>query len=515
MGEYTPNINLYKPNPITDANDTFNIETILNENWDKIDTSILAKLLEAKGYTDTKITELINAAPGALDTLKELADALGNDENFATTVTNLIGTKASQTDLTNLDATFNAHLAANTSIVINAKYPPAPLVACKADGATDDTVAAQAIVDYAHINKVKVYFPSGTYKFSVSLNIAAITQIECSTECTFDFTASASDGVVLLPGYHTGRMIFGTIQNATNGAGLRLYGAHLAWITCNFITNCHDNILLETDATNLICSGNVIEVLINTHAMNGIRFKAAQNSNVLQQNKIYNNLNDWNTNGIVFDAPAGVNPNWQFNIFECDTIFGENVNGTTGIICTHNNQVNNEIFICNGLFGGFGNGMYVNLPASNSNTYTLAIIGSDLPASQVNIFGASNRINIISATAKVIAAATVSNSGASWNSGKAVIAHKTRLQLVIPAGGLAAGATKDFYMYHAFVCGTSNNVIVSPKWSASMVVIAAEDESKTAGVDGVFEVPGQIHIRVLAVAAVAAGTYDCDVIIEG
>jgi hypothetical protein len=39
-------------------------------------------------YVDQQINDLIAAAPGALDTLNELAAALGNDANFATTVTN-------------------------------------------------------------------------------------------------------------------------------------------------------------------------------------------------------------------------------------------------------------------------------------------------------------------------------------------------------------------------------------------------------------------------------------------
>ena len=42
---------------------------------------------------NTAITNLVNAAPGALDTLKELSDALGGDANFATTVANLIAQK--------------------------------------------------------------------------------------------------------------------------------------------------------------------------------------------------------------------------------------------------------------------------------------------------------------------------------------------------------------------------------------------------------------------------------------
>lgn len=40
MAEYTPNLNLLKKDPATDGNDTFNIKTMLNDNWDIIDTEI-------------------------------------------------------------------------------------------------------------------------------------------------------------------------------------------------------------------------------------------------------------------------------------------------------------------------------------------------------------------------------------------------------------------------------------------------------------------------------------------
>jgi hypothetical protein len=42
----------------------------------------------------TRISALVDAAPGTLDTLKELAAALGDDPNFATTITNALATKA-------------------------------------------------------------------------------------------------------------------------------------------------------------------------------------------------------------------------------------------------------------------------------------------------------------------------------------------------------------------------------------------------------------------------------------
>lgn len=44
MASYTPNLNLYKKDPIADGNDFFNIKTMMNDNWDKIDDSVKAAL---------------------------------------------------------------------------------------------------------------------------------------------------------------------------------------------------------------------------------------------------------------------------------------------------------------------------------------------------------------------------------------------------------------------------------------------------------------------------------------
>ena len=45
-------------------------------------------------FVQSAVTSLINGAPGALDTLDELAAALGDDANFASTVTNSLSAKA-------------------------------------------------------------------------------------------------------------------------------------------------------------------------------------------------------------------------------------------------------------------------------------------------------------------------------------------------------------------------------------------------------------------------------------
>jgi hypothetical protein len=50
--------------------------------------------LATQEYVATQISTLVDSAPGALDTLNELAAALGDDANFATTVTDSLATKA-------------------------------------------------------------------------------------------------------------------------------------------------------------------------------------------------------------------------------------------------------------------------------------------------------------------------------------------------------------------------------------------------------------------------------------
>ena len=107
------------------------------------------------------INDLIDGAGTALDTLNELADALGNDPNFATTVTNALALKANTADLGDLafldtvsttqidnDAVTNAKLATNAvtavkinnNSVLNSKLFDMPTLTIKGNdtGATAD-----------------------------------------------------------------------------------------------------------------------------------------------------------------------------------------------------------------------------------------------------------------------------------------------------------------------------------------------------------------------------------------
>ena len=77
-----------------------NISTTL---IDKADTS----------YVNTQIANLVNSSPTTLDTLNELAMALGNDPNFATTITNALGNKADTSNM-NSALALKANIASPT-----------------------------------------------------------------------------------------------------------------------------------------------------------------------------------------------------------------------------------------------------------------------------------------------------------------------------------------------------------------------------------------------------------------
>jgi hypothetical protein len=85
----------------------------------------------SKGYVDTAVANVIDSAPAALDTLNELAAALNDDANFATTVTTALATKL---PLAGGTMTGDITLGANK-------------ITSTATPATDDTLTRKGYVD--------------------------------------------------------------------------------------------------------------------------------------------------------------------------------------------------------------------------------------------------------------------------------------------------------------------------------------------------------------------------------
>lgn len=148
MASNTPNLDLYKKDPLTDGQDTFNIETMLNDNWDKIDAAF--EDVETKQGAQEKVDDLAGAGR-TTETVKGIADAL------------------------------TSHLNDLTQRAVNVMYPPSPLTPAAFDGETDDSGAIQDIVDYVSQNGGGIVFlPAGTtvfkYPVFVSSNVTIIGQ---------------------------------------------------------------------------------------------------------------------------------------------------------------------------------------------------------------------------------------------------------------------------------------------------------------------------------------------------
>jgi hypothetical protein len=114
-------------------NQDFNDSKINN---DKIDTAntldtvgkTIAGRDALKNYIAAAVAALIGSAPGALDTLGELAEALADDADFAATITALVNTKLNKTAAQragtviafDVPATYGYAAAETTNITLNA-----------------------------------------------------------------------------------------------------------------------------------------------------------------------------------------------------------------------------------------------------------------------------------------------------------------------------------------------------------------------------------------------------------
>jgi hypothetical protein len=110
-----------------------------------------------KGYVDATVSAVIDAAPGALDTLNELAAALGDDPNFSTTITNSIATKLPLAGGTMTgDITLGANKATST-----------------ATPTTDDTLTRKGYVDTQ--DALKLSLSGGTMSGNIAMGGNTVT----------------------------------------------------------------------------------------------------------------------------------------------------------------------------------------------------------------------------------------------------------------------------------------------------------------------------------------------------
>lgn len=138
---------------------------------------------------EAAVSGIIDGAPGALDTLNELAAALGDDANFATTVTNALAAKQPlNADLTAISGLTTT--AYGRSLLTNADAAAARAnldlgVVCPedfgavGDGVTDDATAVRDMFLSAFTNGgVNIHLPKGkTYASSLPIDVKNNTYV--------------------------------------------------------------------------------------------------------------------------------------------------------------------------------------------------------------------------------------------------------------------------------------------------------------------------------------------------
>lgn len=162
---------------------TINDETILGNGNISIEVPDVSNFV-TEVEVDQKISSLVASAPEALDTLKELADALGNDANFATTITNQLASKAdvSSVEKAVADATFNTGHNSVTSVT-NIPVTKRLVIATISSDSTfslssvpKDGQEVHIIVHNTNSNDISITMPSGSGYINMSddtLTVAA------------------------------------------------------------------------------------------------------------------------------------------------------------------------------------------------------------------------------------------------------------------------------------------------------------------------------------------------------
>ena len=191
-------------------------------------------------YVTTAISNLVNAAPATLDTLNELAAALGNDAAFSTTVTNSIATKQAQLNGTGFVKVTGTTVSYDNSTYYLASNPSGYLTASTVLNAvlTPYTVGANTAVTTTDTIETAIEKLQGQVNArQASLSGTGFVKISGTTisydNSTYLTTSSASSTYLpLVGGILTGGLTGTTASfssfitaQSTGGSGLRIYGS--------------------------------------------------------------------------------------------------------------------------------------------------------------------------------------------------------------------------------------------------------------------------------------------------
>lgn len=173
-------------------------------------------------FVQSAIAQLVASSPAALDTLKELADALGNDPNFATTITNQLALKAplASPALTGTPTAPTAGVAVNNTQIATTAFVQAILAAHLAAADPHTQYAPKQAPTFsggAVVNGALAVNGGGSYAATLTMGYRQIFQRDGApgyqTFARTDITAAPTADTEL------GRVLFGYGMSGTDSWG--------------------------------------------------------------------------------------------------------------------------------------------------------------------------------------------------------------------------------------------------------------------------------------------------------
>ena len=180
--------------------------------------------IATSAFVTTAIANLVDGAPGAIDTLNELAAALGDDANFSTTITNSIA--AVQTDVNTNEADADAAIAAVQADVDANEIAAAALVTAENTAMLAAVAVVQADVN---TNESDADTAIAAVQADVDANEADADAAIAAVQADVDANEAAAAALVAANEVH--------IDNKATLLGLAKDSTHMGTFTGSTITD--------------------------------------------------------------------------------------------------------------------------------------------------------------------------------------------------------------------------------------------------------------------------------------
>lgn len=254
---------------------------------------------QATGYTDLKISQLINGAPETLDTLKEVADAIEENENVVDALDAAIGTKASQAEFDTHAGNSTIHITAaertNWNSKANGSHTHSYAGSSSAGGAANSAVKLQTPRTITIGNQSQPFDGASNIAFTASdMGLAEASH-------THSYLPLSGGSVTNSLGVHPD-------NNSSDYATLQVYASNYgALVLTNNSTKHYSRTYLSAKHDNTNVSGTVITVSLPTSggtlsvASSDIRLKEHIEDAVINALDVVNSIKfrqfDWKDTG--------------------------------------------------------------------------------------------------------------------------------------------------------------------------------------------------------------------------